>query len=159
MFSPTCGSQLRAVISMMLCLAILSQRAALATRDGMPCEYWGVGLCTYDGSHQRPERCTGQGRRYCDRAPEATICPAACRPAVCSPRVPCSRGMSAATGARVHGASLSNCASRAKTAVSNTSACSHMDHRTAEETGVRAFNFIRITLRLIGTIWCYQARG
>lgn len=67
---------------LLLLLGQLRQHGATAATSGLPCEYWGVGLCTYDGSYQRPERCTGQGRRYCDRAPEATSCPAVCQPEV-----------------------------------------------------------------------------
>ena len=44
------------------------------------CEYWGVDTgCNYDGRHERPTRCKGLGRRYCDRAPEVDECPEACR--------------------------------------------------------------------------------
>eukprot|EP00873_Tetraselmis_striata_P041596 jgi/Tetstr1/461860/TSEL_006939.t1 len=68
---------------LLLLLGQLRQHGATAATSGLPCEYWGVGLCTYDGSYQRPERCTGQGRRYCDRAPEATACPAVCQPENC----------------------------------------------------------------------------
>lgn len=43
------------------------------------CDYWGVeSACKYDGRYKRPDRCTGLGRRYCDRAPEAKVCPEAC---------------------------------------------------------------------------------
>jgi hypothetical protein len=44
------------------------------------CEYWGVEIgCSYDGRYEKPMRCQGMGRRYCDRAPEVKECPEACQ--------------------------------------------------------------------------------
>eukprot|EP00951_Prasinocladus_malaysianus_P000362 scaffold2713_cov49-Prasinocladus_malaysianus.AAC.1 len=60
-----------------------SEAASDELEDGSVCEFWGVSVgCNYNGDYKRPDRCKGLGRRYCDRAPEATECPEACTKSV-----------------------------------------------------------------------------